>query len=79
MEPFGLTRPPLKKRWRTMSWASRKIPTVKTTINSQPTIPNWGGLRLALFRIGISLEFGSPFFVFLACDVTSGISPLKEL
>jgi len=47
MEPFGLNRPPLKKPWRTISWASRKIPTAKTTIKSNPTIPNRGSLRSA--------------------------------
>jgi hypothetical protein len=53
--------------------------TAKMTIKSKPTIPTRDGIRPALFRIRISLELGSPFFVFLARDVTSGISPLKEL
>jgi len=34
---------------------------------------------MSLRRIGIPLEFGSPFFVFLAGDLTGGISPLEEL
>ncbi len=29
--------------------------------------------------IGIPLEFGSPFLVFLACDFAGGVSPLQEL
>jgi len=33
----------------------------------------------ALFRIGIPQEFAPPFFVFLAGDLTGGISPLQEL
>ena len=34
---------------------------------------------MSLFRIGIPQEFGPPFFVFLARDFPSGISPLQEL
>jgi hypothetical protein len=35
--------------------------------------------RLSLFYIDIPLEFGPSFFVFLARDFPSGISPLQEL
>jgi hypothetical protein len=38
-----------------------------------------GPERCLYFEIGIPLEFGPPFFVFLACDFPSGISPLQEL
>jgi hypothetical protein len=34
---------------------------------------------ISLFRIDIPLEFGSPFLVFLACDLAGGVSPLQEL
>jgi hypothetical protein len=34
---------------------------------------------LSLFHIDIPLKFGPPFFVFLARDLPSGISPLQEL
>jgi hypothetical protein len=43
---------------------------------------NHGGsnaLRPWLFHIGVSQEFGSPFFVFLACGFPGGISSLQEL
>jgi hypothetical protein len=33
-------------------------------------------MEISLFRIGIPLEFGSPFFVFLAGDFAVGVSPL---
>jgi hypothetical protein len=35
--------------------------------------------RLSLFYIDIPLEFDPPFFVFLARDLPSGISPLQNL
>jgi hypothetical protein len=38
-----------------------------------------GSEELSLFHIGIPQEFGPPFFVFLACDLPGGISPLQEL
>jgi hypothetical protein len=34
---------------------------------------------ISLFHIGIPQEFGPPFFVFLACDLSGGISLLQEL
>jgi len=35
--------------------------------------------QISLFHICIPQELGSPFFVFLACDLSGGISPLQEL
>jgi hypothetical protein len=42
-----LTEPPRKKRWRTMSWASRNTITINRTRKRNFTIPSQGEFRPA--------------------------------
>ena len=69
----GSTRAPL--RWRHVL----RREDAQTSFSSVAIAATDKSKLIVLFDICISQEFGPPFFVFLACDLASGISSLEGL